>query len=133
VRRALLALDALLDRPVRRGKPLGEDLGLERDGRGRSAADGHGLVPDHDLQPCDVRRRVERVEPADVDLHRPLEGVLGCVRRPAPAPCDPQQDGMVVAQHRLDPRMPGDARRAPDRRSRRRHVQPSSSISAQQV
>ena len=70
---------------------------------GPAAADGQGLVLHDDLHPCELRRRVERVDSAHVDLERALDGVVGVVGAERELAGDAQEQVAVAGDDRRDP------------------------------
>ena len=98
----LAGLEALLDRSLCDGGDRVEVDLLAGDG-GSAAADGQGLVLDDDLHPCQLRRGVEGVDSAHVDLERALDRVVGVVGAERVLAGDPQEQVAVAGDDGRDP------------------------------
>jgi hypothetical protein len=59
----------------------------------------------HHLQPRDLRGRIERVEPPNVDLQRPLVRVERVVATQGPMPRDAHERALVLRDHVRDARV----------------------------
>ena len=67
------------------------------------AADRHRLMLDDDTQPAELRRRIERVEPAHVDLECALDRVLGVLGVRGPVLGDPEERPVMLADESRHP------------------------------